>query len=139
MTQYRYKWVSARLSGNLDVAAMTRAASRGWEPVPYGQEPTDLPLPCEPDKIGNFILHRMPESMAQDREAELTFLNEALADSAVMTEIAKGNIRQHIADLRDAGTEVNPIWDLPNDIPADSLMAKKVKVAYDFLHSRGLA
>lgn len=137
---WRYKWVSARLGGEPDVQALLRAFKAGWEPVPYGEQPDNIDKPCDDDKLGNFLLHRMPEEKAQQREADQDFLNAALNDVEVMGAITDKNIRQHIRKLRDSGANVSKVWDTP-DLPAlaDPVFARKVQVAYEFLSSRGLA
>lgn len=120
--------------------ALLRAFKAGWEPVPYGEQPDGIDKPCADDQLGNFLLHRMPEEKAQQREADLVFLNAALNDVEVMGAIANENIRQHIRKLRDSGTDVSNVWDAPSaPALADPTFARKVQVAYEFLSSRGLA
>lgn len=156
MSDWRYKWVSARTPAGLDVTAITRAAKAGWVPVPYGEEPADIELPCEPDKLSAFMLHRMPEGQAQEREEKQAFLTDALADPRVMMAIAVGNIDRYLAELKEQGVEVSDVWTAPaslrtsgvttedsfngqDKMPVDYAFTRKVSVAYEFLHSRGLA
>jgi len=145
-TVYRYKWVSNRLGGQPDLAALLKAYDRGWEPVPYGQAPVDIALPCVEEKLGDFVLHRMPEQQAQKIEGDRAFLNSALQDIKVMAAVATLNIKGQIADMRAEGITVGEHWDPDNALLTNvktldetALFAKKVAVAHKWLRDRKLA
>jgi len=143
MTEYAYKLVSLKARGQIDWPALERALKRGWEPVPLGEEPNPFPNPLgmTSEQMESFKLCRMPKDKHDEQREEREFLNAALQDNRVHVAIAQGNapgardlLKASGVMYRSDGTAYD-LTTLPNDV----IFAKKVAVAYAWLHSRGLA
>lgn len=143
MTEYAYKLVSLKLGGQPDWPALERAMKRGWEPVPLGEEPNPFPNPMgmTADQMAAFKLCRMPQDKHDEQREEREFLNMALIDDRVHIAIARGNVPGAEEMLQIEGfvyRSDGSATDLAV-LPDDALFKRKVRVAYDWLHARGLA
>ncbi len=143
MTEYAYKLVSLKLGGQLDWLALERAMKKGWEPVPLGEEPNPFPNPMgmTAGQMEAFKLCRMPQDKHDEQREEREFLNAALIDERVHIAIALGNVPGADEALQIEGTVYRSdgtATDLTT-LPDDAAFKKKVRVARDWLHARGLA
>lgn len=139
---WRYKWVSLRIQGEPDWDALRRAYNRGWDPVPPDERPDNIDLPCEPEKLHNFCLHRMPEQKARRQEAMLAFLNKALDDMRVVAAARQYRPKPAVASALQltgpTGTALAVQHGGPIATAEDEYFAKQVEVVHMFLHARGL-
>lgn len=139
---WRYKWVSRYLQGEPDVEAFRRSYNRGWDPVPADEYPDHIDLPCEPEKLHNFCLHRMPEQKAQRQEAMLAFLNKALDDMRVVAAARQYRPKPVAANAPQltgpTGTALAKQQGGPIATAEDEYFAKQVEVVHMFLSARGL-
>lgn len=144
MTDYAYKLVSLNMRDQVDWTSMKRARDKGWEPVPLDEMPDPVPNPLDmtPEQMANFKLCRMPKDKRDTIVAERETLNRGLNHKwtphlLFMFKAAQewptiGTILQQRV-VSDEGEELVPEERLTEDILAGA------KLAYDWLHARGLA
>lgn len=147
MTEYAYKLVSLKLGGQPDWPALERAMKRGWEPVPLGEEPNPFPNPLDmtPQQLESFKLCRMPQDKHDEQREEREFLTAALENVAVHKIIAQRNIEawigEHSLDVDPQNLPENALEVASSTVVpvSPAVLARQVRVAYDWLHARGLA
>ena len=109
---YRYKWVRVSTLGNSDATNASKKLREGWEWVP-SDDPVAGHIKLAADKVptmsgvievGGLALARMPEEMAQEREAYYANLAGQQIESVDRSYMKESDPRMPV--FKDSSTKV---------------------------------